>query len=121
MPRYSVRTDPELPFIDELAIRIRASPDAALRALERTVHVAFSRCEVEVVGRLLGASGTPVRGHDTRWGPTIVGFRVVATDLLIHDTNGMGRSRQRPRPAGALALHTGRRCSSSVRVAVAGG
>ena len=69
-----------LPFIDEHATDVAATPERAWDALLRVVSGSFQGRTTELVARLLGASETRPGGPPGEEGSTIAGFRVATAD-----------------------------------------
>jgi len=65
-----------LPFIDEHAVEVAATPERAWDALREVLQRSFRGRRTELFARLLGASQTRPRGDPGETGAAIVGFRV---------------------------------------------
>jgi hypothetical protein len=70
----------DLPFIDEHAVDIAASPERAWDAILQTASRSFGGQPAELFARLLGATETRSQGDPGKVGSTIAGFRVAHAD-----------------------------------------
>jgi hypothetical protein len=72
----------DLPFIDEHAVEVAASPDRVWEAIRQTASRSFGGQRAELFARLLGAEAHP-RGDPGTPGSTIVGFRVARAEVPV--------------------------------------